>query len=83
MRLPRAARSAAVFLTGFVPMALVFAAHECASAGFFLSKAIVCDDTVFMSPASPTWARIWLVLFYYVVSKYCILIESPVRIIKA
>lgn len=78
-----ALRSAAVFLAGFAPMMLVFAAHECASTGFFLSHGISCDRTVWMFAVAPSWARIWLVLFYGLVSKYCILIESPVRLIKA
>jgi hypothetical protein len=78
-----ALRSAAVFLAGLVPMVFVFAAHECASTGFFLSHAITCDSTVWMFAVAPVWARIWLVVFYGLISKYCILIESPMCIIKA
>ena len=78
-----ALRSAAVFLTGLVPMMLVFAAHECASTGFFLSHRITCDSTVGMFAVAPVWARLWLVVFYCLISKYCILIESPMRLIKA
>ena len=83
MHWSRALRSAAVFLAGFVPMMLVFAAHECASTGFFLAHGIACDSTVGMFAVAPAWARIWLVLFYGLISKYCILIESPMRVIKA
>ena len=79
MQLKTALRSAAVFLVGAVPLMLLFAAHECASTGFFLSRALVCATAENMTP---TWARVWLVLFYYVLSRYCILIESPVRLIK-
>jgi hypothetical protein len=79
----RTLRSAAVFLAGLVPMMLVFAAHECASTGFFLSHRITCDSTVGMFTVAPVWSRMWLVVFYGLISRYCILIESPVCLIKA
>jgi hypothetical protein len=59
-----------------IPMFSLFAAHECTSIGYFLSSSIRCGSTVQFSPISPVWSRLFLIIYYYILSKYCTMIES-------
>jgi hypothetical protein len=76
-------RHTRAFLVAAIPLVFVFAAHECASTGYFLHHALHCRNLTENSQISPAWSRIWLVFYYYVLSKYCIFIEPRDNLIKA
>ena len=66
-----------LFSIAAVPMFSVFAAHECASIGHFLSETLPCGSGgVQFSPISPVWSHIFLILYYYCLTKYCAFIEA-------
>lgn len=65
------------------PLFLLFAAHECASVGCFLSSNLRCNTAGYNTPMSSAWPHLWLVLYYYALCKYSILIESHGSCIKA
>ena len=64
-----------VFSVAAVPLFLIFAAHECTSIGYFLSTSVRCGNAVEFSSISPVWSRLFLVLYYYALCKFCIFIE--------
>jgi len=75
------AYSLAVFLCGAIPLTILFVAHECASTGFFIVSDLVCVSVgIKMVPVA--WSRLWLIVYYYILVRYCIIIESPQRVIK-
>jgi hypothetical protein len=65
-----------IFSIAAVPMFSLFAAHECASIGYFLSTTVRCGIAEPFSPISPVWSHLFLVLYYYSLTKYCTFIES-------
>ena len=64
-----------VFSVAAVPLFVIFAAHECTSIGYFLSPNVRCGNAVEFSSISPVWSRLFLVLYYYALCKFCIFIE--------
>lgn len=64
-----------VFSVAAVPLFVIFAAHECTSIGYFLSPNVRCENAVEFSSISPVWSRLFLVLYYYALCKFCIFIE--------
>ena len=64
-----------VFSVAAVPLFLLFAAHECTSIGYFLHTSVRCGNAVEFSSISPVWSRLFLVLYYYALCKFCVFIE--------
>jgi hypothetical protein len=72
------------FSIAFVPLMGLFVLHECSSTGFFISTRLSCSNgSGNASMMTPAWSRIWIVVYYYVIAKYCTLIEPPENVIKA
>jgi hypothetical protein len=71
-----------LLLVALLPLVLLFAAHECATTGYFLSTQLHCARSAHTAPVSNTWPRLWLVLYYYALCKYSTMIESRESWIK-
>jgi hypothetical protein len=80
-RFTKFAYSFAVFLCGAIPLTILFIAHECASTGFFIVSDLVCVS-VGIKLVPVAWSRLWLIVYYYILVRYCIIIESSQRVIK-
>jgi len=65
-----------VFSMVAIPLFALFAAHECTSIGYFLSSSIRCGSETEFNPISPVWSRLFLVIYYYLLCKYCTFMES-------
>ena len=65
-----------VFSMVAVPLFALFAAHECTSIGYFLSSSLRCGSETEFNPISPIWSRLFLVIYYYLLCKYCNFMES-------
>ena len=65
-----------VFSMVAIPLFALFAAHECTSIGYFLSPSLRCGSEHEFSPISPVWSRLFLVIYYYSLCKYCTFMES-------
>jgi hypothetical protein len=71
------------FSVALGPLIALFLLHECSSSGHMVDMHLNCHMHPYSMIVSPTWSRIWLVLYYYTLMKYCTLIEPPVFLIKA